>query len=448
MRPDTSASLSGSATAVAGRLRLRHSLAWLTLLAPLFFLSYGWANRLAASRGVMESLVFGWERWIPFLPWSILPYWSIDLMYGLSFLACRTPREVNHQGLRLLTAQLVSVAFFLAFPLRFSGEKPATEGLFGRLFDALAGFDLPYNQAPSLHISLLVIITFALLRRAGPLAQGGWLVWAVTVAVSVLTTWQHHFFDLPTGLLVGLLSLWLWPEQGESPLVRLFARSARHPRLAGLYALGAGICIWIASRGGWALLAIWPAVSLLLVALNYAGAGVQGFQKAGGRQSFAVRWMMAPYRLGAWLNSRFWTRRHPTPDRVSEQVWIGRIPRRAELAEGGFDGLLDLTAEFNTPRAGIPVFSQPMLDVILPEAEQLRVAALTLEALHHRASRILVCCALGYSRSALTLAAWLLLSGRCPDAKSAIQRVLAHRSQARLDERHCRLLESLHDAVH
>ena len=105
------------------------SLAWLALLAPFFFLSYGWSNQLAASRGVFDSVVFDWERHIPFLPWTIVPYWSIDLLYGLSFLMCRTRLEVDRHALRLLTAQLLSVAFFVLYPLRFTFHRPVADGV-------------------------------------------------------------------------------------------------------------------------------------------------------------------------------------------------------------------------------------------------------------------------------------------------------------------------------
>ena len=131
------------------------SLAWLMLLGPLFFLSYGFSNQLAAAKAVDHSIVFDWERHIPFLPWTIVPYWSIDLLYGLSFLLCRTRLEVDRHALRLLTAQIISVACFIAFPLHFAFERPQVDGFFGALFDALMDFDKPYNQAPSLHISLL-----------------------------------------------------------------------------------------------------------------------------------------------------------------------------------------------------------------------------------------------------------------------------------------------------
>jgi protein-tyrosine phosphatase/membrane-associated phospholipid phosphatase len=424
-------------------VRLKHSLAWLLLLAPLFFVSYGWANQLAASSGVTQSLVFDWEQAIPFLPWTILPYWSIDLMYGLSFLACRTPREVNRHGLRLLTAQLISVTCFVLFPLRFSGEKPETEGLFGQLFDTLAGFDLPYNQAPSLHISLLVIIWWALIKRSSPAGRWVWHGWALLVAVSVLTTWQHHFFDVPTGVLVGFVCLWLWPDNGQSP-VRLTRRSHSAPRhLVLAYLLGAAVFTWIAMQGGWSLLAIWPAVALLLVAINYGWAGVAGFQKQAGHQSVAVRWLLAPYRLGAWLNSRIWTRKHPAADQITDQVWLGRIPAASELQRNGFDAIVDLTAEFNTPNTSAEQYSVPMLDLTLPDVDGLRLAAHALQSAHQNGSRILVCCALGFSRSALTVAAWLLLSGRAHCVEEAIMIVKAHRPQAIFRDPHRQQLRAL-----
>ena len=146
------------ATATTEALPWRRGVAWLLFLGPFFFLSYGFANNMATRWQVSEAHVYDWERQIPFIPWTIVPYWSIDLLYGLSFLLCRSVQQVDRHALRLLTAQLLSVACFLAFPLTFSFARPATDGLFGGLFDALAGFDQPYNQAPSLHISLLVII--------------------------------------------------------------------------------------------------------------------------------------------------------------------------------------------------------------------------------------------------------------------------------------------------
>ena len=43
-------------------------------------------------------------------------------------------------------------------------------------------------------------------------------LWMGLIALSVLTTWQHHFIDLPTGWWLGWFCVWLFPHEGRSPL--------------------------------------------------------------------------------------------------------------------------------------------------------------------------------------------------------------------------------------
>ena len=122
-------------TAAAARtIPWQRSVAWLLFLGPFFFISYGFANNMAARWQVSEAHVYDWERHIPFIPWTIVPYWSIDLLYGLSFLLCCNRLELDRHALRLLTTQIISVACFLAFPLHFAFERPHVEGFFGALF--------------------------------------------------------------------------------------------------------------------------------------------------------------------------------------------------------------------------------------------------------------------------------------------------------------------------
>ncbi|MBW6165344.1 phosphatase PAP2 family protein, partial [Pseudomonas aeruginosa] len=187
---------------------LKRAVLWLLFLGPFFFASYGLANWLTSQRGDVGSLVFDWERGMPLWPWTILPYWSIDLLYGLSLLLPRDKRELDTHCLRLLSAQVLSVTCFLLFPLRFTFERPELGGVFGWLFDVLMGFDKPYNQAPSLHIALLVVLWVCYARYAS--GAWRWLLhgWFALIGLSVLTTWQHHFIDVPTGALAGWLCVW------------------------------------------------------------------------------------------------------------------------------------------------------------------------------------------------------------------------------------------------
>ena len=417
---------------------------WLLLLGPLFFASYGFANWLTAQREDVGSLVFAWESAMPLWPWSIVPYWSIDLLYGLSFLLPATRREMDRHALRLLTAQVICVACFLLWPLRFTFERPELEGFFGWMFDVLMGFDKPFNQAPSLHIALLVVIWVMFARHTRGLMLRGLLHgWMALIGLSVLTTWQHHFIDVPTGALAGWLCVWLWPIEGRSPLQQLrLAREPQRWRLALRYGLGSAICAALAvNLGGAWLWLLWPCVSLLLVALNYALFGAAGFQKhADGSLGSASTWLLAPYLLGAWINSRLWTRRHPQADQVVEGIWLGRVPSAREAAP--FAAVLDLSAELPVHLPGKTYRNLPLLDLIAPDSEACRQGAELIEQLRQQGP-LLVCCALGYSRSATLVAAWLLCSGRANSVEQAVEIIRSARPGIVLGDAQRKALQGL-----
>ena len=464
---------------------IRRGVFWLLLLGPLFFLSYGLANHYTAGRSDVGSLVFGWEHGMPLWPWTIIPYWSIDLLYGLSFLLPRTRQEMDRHALALLSAQVISVCCFLLWPLRFTFERPGLDGLFGWLFDVLMGFDKPFNQAPSLHIALLVII-WAMFARHVQRQPWRWLMhgWMALIGVSVLTTWQHHFIDVPTGALAGFACLWLWPRQGRLPFqAARLAQDAKRWKVAACYALGALLCVLpAAAMGGAWLWLSWPAVSLGLVALNYAVFGAGGFQKGNdGRLSPASRWLLAPYLAGAWLNSRLWTRRHPQADEVCDGVYLGRIPGR----DTQFAAIVDLCAELpyidrcgsglasrkgcgaaptvsaaklktrgcsaalsrrkaapTTGASAVAYECFPTLDLLTPDVALLQQAASAIEHLRAQGP-VLVCCALGYSRSASAVAAWLVVTGRCVDAQQAESLIRKARPGIVLHSAHRHVLQQL-----
>jgi len=458
----------GLATSAAAR-PWRHGLLWLVFLGPFFFASYGFANWAAGLRTDVGVVVFAWERHIPFVPWTIVPYWLIDLFYAASLLLLGTRREIDTHARRLLAIQLVAIACFLAFPLRFSFERPEAEGLPGALFVLLGSFDAPYNQAPSLHIALLVALWVAY-RRVVPRGWS-WVVHALAllIGVSVLTTWQHHFVDLPTGLWLGWFCVWLFPDDGRSPLAGcLLARDPARRSLALRYGTLAVFTTAAAFAGGGAWLwFLWGAAALALVAVVYAVAGEAGFQKRPtGRMSEAAWWLLWPYFLGARLNAWWWTRRTASADAVLPALLLGRLPapgtsfheaarigghtklpsplgrgvggegrnaamtsldshrhrdRTASLPDG-IAAVVDLTAELPARLPPEAYRCVPMLDLVPPLPAQIERACDALdEAL--RVGPVLLCCALGYSRSALVAAAWLLRSGACASPQEAIAHV-------------------------
>lgn len=387
-----------------GRPRLR-VLAWLAFLAPFFFLTYNFANAVSGHRAHVPTLMFSWERYVPFMAWTILPYWSSDFLYPLSLWICRTRQELDLHGKRLLAIQVFSVACFLAFPLRCAFDRPLVDGKEGDLFAALYSFDRPFNQAPSLHVGLAVILWTRFRAHTSGALRFLLAAWFLVVAASTMTTYQHHFIDVPTGAWAGLLVIAAIPER---------RRADPQMCLTLLYLSGAVLCTVgaFAFRGfGWLLL--WPGFALSMVAAAYW---------TGDSSWLRGSFLMLPYTAAAWINSRLWTRNQPPKNHLRDAVWIGRAPSMSD--RDGMNSVVGLAPE-------LPIRSDAhvaMLDLSPPTEDQLDEAVHAIDALADRRPT-LVCCALGYSRSAVASAAWLIAAGHATSPDDAIEQVRRARPQ-------------------
>lgn len=352
----------------------------LVVVAAIFYASYGATNALASALANVPEIYFAWERAVPFWAWSIVPYWSLNLLYALGFFLCRDSRELARYVTQLLVAQIIATLFFIVFPLQMSWEKPAVSGLSGFLFSSLATFDLPFNQAPSLHIILCVVVGAFYLRKARAIwLKAALVAWFALIGLSVLTTYQHHFIDIPTGLAAGCFVLLVRPMDGEPLRFAMAAEAARY-KWAALY-LGlafltlfsaiVGAKIW----GAWMLWLSWASLSFALVACGYAFLGAGVFAKnEQGRHAAAAKALLFPYLCIARLNAIFWLRGRRLSDEILPGLYLGSVKQA-----GKFDAVLDLAAEFERPDGAQIYASLPMLDMITPDADELRRSADELE---------------------------------------------------------------------
>lgn len=405
-------------------LRKQHALFCLLVMGVLFYSSYGLANWLAAQRGAVPEIVFAWERHIPFWAWTIVPYWSLNLCYAAAFFVAESRARLYRYIAQLVSAQAIAVACFVLWPLQFTWPKPDAGGVSGWLFASLAVFDQPYNQAPSLHIILTIVVGRFYWVRLPERWRGLWLAWLLLIGVSVLTTYQHHFIDIPTGMLVGALLWWAFPSHGATPLR---CRQPAYPRWLALY-LGLAALLMAAAIGGGLgarLWLLWPAVACVLLAAAYGGLGAAALQKqAHGRLSPAVTLLLLPYLAVVRLNTAYWLRGVPASVAVADRLHIGSITAAAR-----FDAVVDVCAEYPLFRQPGYYHAQPMLDMVPPPVADLQAAAAALENAQRQGRTVLVCCALGYGRSAAVVLLWLVRYGACADLDAAIARLQQVRPQ-------------------
>ena len=395
---------------------------WALTAGAFFFLTYGLANWLASQRASVPSIMFAWERHIPFLAWTIVPYWSTDLLFALSFYLCSSRSELRLHAKRLIAAQIFCVVVFLLFPLSCLLHHPLPAAPYNVLFRALGSFDMPFNQAPSLHLALTTILWAKYSEHTLGLTRLLIRLWLVLTGISTLTTYQHHFIDLPTGIWVGLFCLVLFPNEEWNTRIAIQPRGLR---LAALYGAGATLLTIAAVRiGGLAWLMLWPAGALWIVSIAYGFGCVRLLRSQSGEMNWAAAVLLAPYLAAATFNSWCWGLNQPPAEEIVPGVWLGRLPTRREREQLAIASLLNLAPELPIDTRGISCRTVPMLDLVVPSTTQLDAAVSAVEEL--RTERpTLICCALGFSRSASVVVAWLLATRFAPTLDSAI--AIVHR---------------------
>lgn len=168
-------------------------------LSLLFLLVYDGCLLITARRDNVGVFYFAWEHAIPFVPFMILPYMSIDLFFVAAPFLFPNVRELKVFVTRVASAIILAGICFLVVPLRFAFPRPHAAGWLGAFFDWFRGMDAPYNLFPSLHAALLLFLIDVYLQHLRGLTRAAVIFWFVLVGLSPLLTHQHHVIDILGG---------------------------------------------------------------------------------------------------------------------------------------------------------------------------------------------------------------------------------------------------------
>ena len=198
-----------------------HALAVSAGLSVLFLIVYGGCNWITAHRGDVGVFYFEWERAIPFVPFLILPYMSIDLFYIAAPFLCRSERELSIFAKRVVAAILFAGTCFLLFPLRFAFPRPHANGWIGAIFDWFREMDAPYNLFPSLHAALWLFLVNIYARHLRGVFLIGAMVWFALIALSPVLTYQHHIIDIGAGFVLAGYCFYFFRESpAKLPVIK------------------------------------------------------------------------------------------------------------------------------------------------------------------------------------------------------------------------------------
>jgi len=387
-------------------------------LSVLFLVVYSGCNWITGQRSHVGSFYFEWERGIPFVPFMVLPYMSIDLFFIAAPFLCRTEEELRIFSRRVIAAIIVAGVCFLLFPLRFAFPRPHANGWLGAVFGWFRGVDLPFNLFPSLHAALLLLLVDVYARNLRGVSLLAVMSWFFLIALSPVLTYQHHVIDIVGGFVLAGYCFYFFRESSHAPPVIANRRIGSYYASGGAVVLIVGAFFW-----PWGILLLWPAIALGIVAIAYFRAGPIVFHKTEGQLPWSTRFVLAPCLLGQYLSLLYYRSQCRLWDKVTPQIWIGgKLGRRSanDAVCSGVVSVLDLSAEFSEAKPFLKINYRniPILDLTVPNHAQLMEMSKFIGD-HSRTGAVYVHCKIGYSRSTAAVAAYLIMSGKVETSEEA-----------------------------
>jgi len=389
------------------KLTIRTKFFALTLWSAVFALVYNFSAWYISRLDNVPSFVFGFERYIPFLNWTIIPYMTSGIFICLVFILCKTRKELVVLTKRMLFVTIVAGICFILFPLKFSLPKPdVSNTVLGFSFDLLVKFDSPFNQSPSLHIAYAFIF-WTVLRKFNK----GWrtviILWLILLGISTLTTYQHHFIDVLTGNILAHLSFIIIPYDKNNFIYRNF-HVANFYFLLGWILISAAILLYNFDGLIWVILP-WPAVVVMLIGYQYQKNNIYFLKDKNGNISLFKKIFYLPYLLIYWLFWKF-RRKNNVPLEILPKIYISSKPGKEDLKHFKISrntSVYDLSAELEA----IPEIKEnssyyffPYLDIAMFDAEETRKLIIQITKNYKQLpedGKILIHCTMGYTRSSI-----------------------------------------------
>ncbi|HEV7683497.1 MAG TPA: phosphatase PAP2 family protein [Pyrinomonadaceae bacterium] len=147
------------------------------------------------------------DHWMPFLPWT--GWFYVLVGYTVFLLALVRDSRIYNQALRACAICFTINSCFWFFYPTVMQRPPMPDASFANFaYRLMATLDTPMNCFPSGHLAFPLIACWAFASDRPALR---WIVWTFfsICSISVLTTKQHYFVDIPAGVAISMFSIFL-----------------------------------------------------------------------------------------------------------------------------------------------------------------------------------------------------------------------------------------------
>jgi len=199
--------------------------------------------------------------------------------------------------------------------------------------------------------------------------------------------------------------------------------------------LAGGLGMYAVATGGWYLVLLWPALSLMIVASGYLGLGPRVFGKrSDGTLPLLSCLLLFPFLAGLWIVWRVAVliSREPKLHELIPNVLIGRRLLSHELPPD-VDVVVDLTCEFVEPRAVRSVSTYLSFPILDDTSCDPRLLVEFVRTLASQEGQMFIHCAQGHGRTGLVATTLLLAAGHASSVEEAVHLLKSARPLARLN---------------
>lgn len=389
------------------RLTIKKKAFALSLCSAVFAVVYNFSMWQVSKLQNVPSFVFDFEKNIPFLSWTIIPYMTSGVFLCLIFFLCETKKQLQILTKRMLFITVIAGFFFLVFPLKFLFPKPdVTDSFLDFNYRFLEIFDSPFNQSPSLHIAYAYVF-WTIFRTLQRRWRSVLMIWLIILGISTLTTYQHHFLDVLTGSVLAHLSFIIFPVEKNNSEFRNF-HVANFYFLFGWMLLSVSLILNEFFGLFWFIL-IWPALVLFVIGYHYQRNNVDYLKDKSGNIALYKRLFYLPHLIIYWI---FWLllRKNKSPIEILPNVFISSRLSKNDLENFVINNktiVYDLSAEIEeNPKVKeiSTYYSAPYLDIGIFDITETEFLITQITENYKQLpedGKILIHCTMGFTRSSV-----------------------------------------------
>ena len=192
---------------------------WVVVIA-VYLSGYLFLNILTVKKEVVSILTIPWDEQIPILPNFIYPYVAAYFIFtfGLWPICWRQTKKDNEKTMRAaLFIILISFLIYFFFPTEVPWSKIENGTLAIWILNFLHPTQQVFNAFPSLHTAFITFVNCLLWRQKKSLGIA-FLPLTIIIILSTIFTKQHVIVDLPAGIFLSLLSVWIFFRKEKSKI--------------------------------------------------------------------------------------------------------------------------------------------------------------------------------------------------------------------------------------